>query len=279
MLHQCERLNVLFEPAVGRHISEASQAASDASTLPWAIRRGIRPLLGRLPELLVALRVSLSEMASILGRRPILSPHGRYGRTAHKLYIDPLMYEYETILVSLSNLTFAIQRCLDKNADGGTVAELSRGIAHVSATLRVIQTRAADIRAAAHHRIRFGDDAGDPSVGARSGPRAELRYVEASYGPSTTSPWRLRRSVSCLAALGRKKPPVQARLTRSTSLDGDELRQEIGLVRVDDAVLYSAFQYAASATIAAFLLVASNVERGIEVSDTSSRTSKGGKSK
>lgn len=60
------------------------------------------PLIPHLLSDFVALTVSLVEMASILGRRPIFSPS--YGRAVFEHYILPMLGTYETIQISLLNL-------------------------------------------------------------------------------------------------------------------------------------------------------------------------------
>jgi hypothetical protein len=112
VMSKCAELTKMTEDLVVRHVSDALLLINtDARSLPqWAPRFiVVSPVLLKLPEHFMALSVSLSEMASILGRRPILS--GKYSRSAHLLYVDPMIFEYETMLVSLNNVVSVRLTC------------------------------------------------------------------------------------------------------------------------------------------------------------------------
>lgn len=105
-------------------------------------------VLKELPEHFVSLSVSITEMASILGRRPVLSGH--YHSTAHAIFIVPLAYEHETLLVSLFHLGKTVQELLRAQDSPRALASLQCAIRHLKQTLRLIHSRVSSLRKAIH---------------------------------------------------------------------------------------------------------------------------------
>jgi hypothetical protein len=204
--------------------------AADASV--WNKGRLALPdVLKQLPEQFVTLSASLSEMGSVLRRRPMLS--GRYRRTAHALFVAPLVYERETLIVSLFHLGHVVQHLLQAQTDPPSLDALQCSVRHLRMTLRVVQRRVADLRRAAHGTT-------PPSSALDGG---------ASRGNRSVDEMRRCVSTGCIDETAPRE--------RAGGVDGG------GLPHVDDIVLYNAFSFSSNACIAAFLSIADVCERNI----------------
>lgn len=224
--------------ACTRHlVSEPLQRAlillkADASV--WAKGRLSLPeALRELPEHFVSLSVAITEMASILGRRPVLSGH--YESTAHDTFIAPLAYEHETLLVSLFHLGKTIQELLRAQDSPRALPSLQCAIRHVRQTLRLIHNRVSSLRRAIHNQ--------HPSAP----PGARISGVTATVAASALPD----RSSSSGESGGNPKV-----FGRADSQDAESMH-------VDDIVLYNAFSFASNACAAAFLSIADLCEANI----------------
>jgi Fusaric acid resistance protein-like len=265
VMGKCEELTQMAEDLVVRPVSDALLLINtDAKSLPTWMPGvfAIPPILLQLPEHFMALGVSLSEMASILGRRPILS--GTYGRHAHLLYVDPMIFEYETMLVSLNNVVSISARHLGTGkCDAGYVEDLASAIRHLSLTLRVMDDRLTKL---CEHSQAAWNTLGGGGVLDMAFQRGDL---------PGSNPIKHSRSLSCVAdangtafaeatakveAAQPPHPDFELPFTlnyRGLSLDGSETVQSgKDLPRIDDIVLYNAFSFAAHACLSAFLATA-----------------------
>lgn len=227
-----DELNACTRRLVGEPLHRALLLLRTEASL-WAKGRLALPdALRELPEHFVSLSVSITEMASILGRRPVLSGH--YQSTAHDIFIAPLAYEHETLLVSLFHLGQTVQELLRAEDSPRALASLQCAIRHVKATLRLIHNRVSSLRRAIHS-LR-------PSA-----PGARISDGSAALA--------LLATLSDRAGSGETGDNADS--------TGRVNSQDAALMHVDDIVLYNAFSFASNACAAAFLSIADLCERHI----------------
>lgn len=165
----------------------------------------------------------------IEARRPVYS--SSYGRTAHALYIAPLLYEHETLLVSLSSMGSLVQgmirgTCCSKR-------DLICGIKHLKQTLQRVNQRVYEKRWAAH-------TGGTSSQYSRVGDR----LVTSEFAQEEVS------SSARLASNTTKALP------RSREANSNGSPASLEAPDADDAVLFNAFSYASNSCVSAFLAIA-----------------------
>lgn len=96
----------------------------------------LKPLLPKLEKDFIALAVTLSEQAAVLGRRPVFSPS--YGRIAFDKLIQPMLRQYELIQISLNNLVGVVRTVLEQGEklaleDARELAgDLGQAVAHLA---------------------------------------------------------------------------------------------------------------------------------------------------
>lgn len=172
----------------------------------------------------IALDISVSELAALLGRRPIFSP--TYGRRVYNHYIKPTLGLYETIQVSLNNLVSATHRMLvqgNEQALRDDVFDLYQAIFHL-ARMRF------ELREAAASRWRLFEQERIPAVMVK-----ERLEEWSELGLLRTS-----------TVVGSNVPAVS---------DNGELAG----VCVDDVVFYNTFSFIADGCLSAFVRIAITV--------------------
>jgi hypothetical protein len=241
VMGQCSKLYDMATDLVGRHLSTALEATADAQIWPWSGPLAMPPLLRKLPEMFVTLSVALLEMTSILGRRPILSGQATYGQSAHLVYVNPLLFEYETMLVSLHSMVAFAERCIAMKTDQSSVDDLRSAVLHLCKTLRRLQ----DGTSSQRHNLHTG-------WRALHRPRADkLRRLH--HDPAVLIRGDSACSLSGVVDLRRQR---HRKLRRSHSMDVRTLGEDPFLPALDDIVLYNAFQYASDACVLSFIEIA-----------------------
>jgi hypothetical protein len=240
VMRNCARLVDMAKDLVGRHMSIALEATSDAQIWPWSGPFRMPPLLHKLPGMFAVLSIALSEMASILGRRPILSGLAKYGRSAHFVYVSPLMFEYETMLVSIHNLVAFAERCIVRKTDLSSEEDLKSALAHLTMTMNRLRAGTSRLR----RRLHAGG-------GAWRSQRA-AHHIALSRTSGQLARTRSALSLSALDELPTNRPVLR----RSHSMDVSSLHEDLSLPAIDDLVLYNAFQYASDTCVASFIQIA-----------------------
>lgn len=170
-----------------------------------------------------------------------------YGRTAHTLFIAPLMYEHETLLVSLYNLGNLVQNSLH-----GTCCsqrDMGCAIKHLKQTLGRVNRRIYELRWAVH-----------------SGNVLNIGIQENTVGsicaPSNTDGSICKKSVS-MSSIPAPSSMTQASGIETDSREGHAPTPQVEALDADDAVLFNAFSFSSNSCVAAFLAIANICEENI----------------
>eukprot|EP00177_Eucheuma_denticulatum_P004037 GFKZ01007300.1.p1 GENE.GFKZ01007300.1~~GFKZ01007300.1.p1 ORF type:complete len:1024 (-),score=100.37 GFKZ01007300.1:925-3912(-) len=216
----------------------------------------INPLITTIMPDFVALAVSVMEMASILGRRPVYSPS--YGRSVFKHHILPMLRLYDTVEVSLHNLVGVTLRAVfDKRREnfGSNASDLYRAIAHLARTRGELR-RDAEVRSMEFKKSSALSVANrNPCGSSPVGESADEAFVDLVFDD-----------------IGVLRPRKGNRNRRAYSLNdipGLELNSGRGLC-VDDVVLYDAFTFITDGCLSAFVRIA--VEVLIDLEDKMKET-------
>lgn len=221
-LGKVTELSLLTKCHVWKPLSSALLLLSSDASLWSKTKLAVPYVLKELPQHFVSLAVSLSELGSMLGRRPVLS--GEYRGTAHDLFVLPLFYEHETLMVSLFHVANVVQKLLVAEKDQRALASLQCAIRHLKMTLRVMHGRIGEVRRVIHGSV--DDETSSKHVAMKGDFRRVL-------------------STGILADAAAAEVPKQ--------YHGRELSN---VLHVDDMVLYNAFSFASNGCMAAFLSIA-----------------------
>lgn len=224
-------LSLLNKRHVWKPLSSALLLLSSDAALWSKTKLALPAVLKELPEHFVSLAVSLSELGSVLGRKPVLS--GQYNQTALRIFVWPLFYEHETLVVSLFHVSYVVQKLLVAENDPRSLASLQCAIRHLKMSLRVLHGRIGEVRRTIHSSME-GSNASKRSE-SKSGMRRVL------------STGMLADSAAVLEI-----PDLSP---------GRDLRDF--LQGVDDMVLYNAFSFASNGCMAAFLSIANCCEQHV----------------
>lgn len=212
----------------------------------------LRPLLPQLLPDFVALNISLREMASLLGRRPIFS--SSYRRSVYDLYIRPVLSLYETIHVSLNNLVGITDRAiLDRKQSflKENALDLHQAIIHLARTRD-------ELRAEAELRSKEFEERSDLDLCVRERP--SLRS-ETSLSASI-----LHRLVDQLdmGVGGYHGDSIKTNIRSIDDLTHILCPSSGDNLSVDDVVLYNSFSFIADGCLSAFVRIAVVVLTDIE---------------
>lgn len=214
---------------VGKYVSIAVQTAKSEASVFHTGPLGMHPLLSRLIPDFIALEVTLSEMAALLGRTPIFSRS--YGRVVFGEIIQPMMMQYETIHISLKNLVFTAnetsvperRRLIPEN-----VAELCQAVKHLAKCR-------SELRRVTHKRRKTLDKLSVIDVDVRQ----RLCHWQGNIGRDADKLWH--------EGLNKRRTPL-------TDFDiGQRHEQKLHL---DDIVMYDTFTFIAEGCLSAFLRIA-----------------------
>lgn len=202
----------------------------------------INPLITDMMPDFVALAVSVMEMASVLGRRPVYSPS--YGRSVFEHHISPMLRLYDTMQVSLHNLVGVTLRAIfDKRRENfrSNASDLYRAVAHLART-RAELRRDAEVRSMEFKKFSALSVANRKPCGlSPTGESADDALVDLVVDD-----------------IDMLRPHKGKRYRRAYSLNdipGVELNSARGLC-VDDEVLYDAFTFITDGCLSAFVRIA-----------------------
>ncbi|CDF39857.1 unnamed protein product [Chondrus crispus] len=200
------------------------------------------PLIPRVLSDFVALSVSLVEMASLLGRRPIYS--SSYGRSVFEHFIHPMLGVYETIQISLNNLVGITDRTVAGNKEQET-RENSFDLHHAITHLARIRGKLR--RDAAKRSFEFQKFSAiqltrrKPCRFSRHGNAADDSYVDLVFQDLGLA--KQTRDASY--------PRARSHNETNRACKTDEQR-----LCVDDVVLYDAFTFITDTCLSAFVRIA-----------------------
>lgn len=188
----------------------------------------LRPLLPKLKSDFIALTVTLSELARILGRRPIFSPS--YSRVAFDELIQPMLRQYETIHISLNNLVGVASTIIERDRHH-----------------KVDQTRelAADLGQAVAHLARCRSEL---RLGAHSRAHRLFQLCELDVN--------VRQRLSSWLQAG---DDVQEQSRKRLQTVDDSSSKTKSQLHVDDIILFDAFTFVAEGCLSAFVRIAMTV--------------------
>lgn len=198
----------------------------------------LSPLLTPVLSEFIALDVSITELATLLGRRPIFS--GVYGRSAHEHFVDPLLPYYETIQVSLNNLVGITHRIFEDKRDKflrENSLDLYQAIAHLT-------RMRSELRREAEERAKLFEQRDFVTLQVRKrlsswGGMHDLVHAEVETEEIATGGLTDRR--------GRRKCSID---------DVGNVPRPSNDLTVDDIVLYNTFSFIADGCLSAFVRIA-----------------------
>lgn len=200
----------------------------------------LRPLLPQLLPDFVALSVSLSEMASLLGRRPIFST--TYRRSVYEHYIRPVLAHYETIQVSLNNIVGITDRVIEDEKEmflKENALDLHQAIVHLARTRN-------DLREDAENRAKEFESRNDLELCLNERLSVKEGSLAASLLHNTTSTDLYGYQDDSIRTAIRSIDDLSHSLTSAS-------RENLS---VDDVVLYNAFSFIADGCLSAFVRIA-----------------------
>lgn len=249
---------------VGNFVASALDLVKTEASVWQSGPLQVSPILPRILPDFLSLSVSLSEMAGILGRRPIFC--GSYSRTAHDLYIKPLLYMYETTQVSLHNLVGSTQRALTDGSKANLKdlsLDLHEAVAHLARS-RAMFRREVQRRAAL---TAFAAGRTSASLSATRKHPSQSRVLGShsldDLGPIATEMQGFMRAMHSSG----DSPDRESTLPISVSLEDVRLktmREEGTYLTSDDTVLFNAFTFVADGSLSAFVRIARVVLRDAE---------------